>query len=67
MSGKMIMLWCWVKNDEFDEQLLQVHMTSSATISMLKQENMPLLSESIGVTHMKLWQVGILYWFGAKV
>lgn len=64
MSDK-IKLWCWVKNDDFDEAtLLPVHMTSSDTISILKQAIARLLSENIGV--MKLWKVGKLYsmvWF----
>jgi Crinkler effector protein N-terminal domain len=69
MSEK-INLWCWVKNDEFDEDtLLQVNITISESISKLKQAIIQLLSESVSVTRMKLWKpkVGKLYCFGAKV
>ena len=67
MSDK-IKLWCWVQNDEFDkDRLLQVQMTSSDTISVLKKAIISLLSENIPLKHMKLWKVGKLYWFGAKV
>ena len=65
--GDKIKLSCWVQSDEFDKDaLLQVHMSSADTISMLKQAIMPLLSEHISMMHMKLWKVGELYWFGAK-
>jgi len=64
MDGN-INLWCWVQDNKFDpDHLFQVNMKFGDTISKLKQAIMPL--ERIAVSHMKLWKVGELYWFGAN-